>query len=255
MKTRIIYTKFWYDNYISTLNPKEKLLFLYLITNEKINICGIYELPDKYILLDTGLTQKELDSCKQKFMEDGKFAFIDGWIKIMNFNNYNTFTGEKNEKAKEKELSIIPEKVLNFEYPMDRGIDRVSANLDTLINHNHNQYINHNHIEGIVKGGEEKKEEKIKYADFVSMTKEEYQKLIGKYGEENTKRFIEKLNIWKGANGKTKVKGSDYLKILNWVVEAVLNKKGTNNGSPKRFENEREYTDEEQRRIEEKFYA
>ena len=83
---------------------------------------------------------------------------------------------------------------------------------------------------------------KTKYADFVSMTPEEYQKLIDKYGKDNTLAFIEKLNIWKGANGKTKPKGSDYLKILNWVVEAVLNKGGVNahtNRSAKRFENER----------------
>ncbi|MHB1334495.1 MAG: Lin1244/Lin1753 domain-containing protein [Candidatus Humimicrobiaceae bacterium] len=108
---------------------------------------------------------------------------------------------------------------------------------------------------------------KIKYSDFVSMTEEENQKLIDKYGKDNTLAFIEKLNIWKGANGKQKAKGSDYLKILNWVVEAVLEKglnkggvKGAgntsnNSGSNKRFENERTYTDEEQQRIDSKFYS
>lgn len=64
--------------------------------------------------------------------------------------------------------------------------------------------------------------EKTVYAEFVSMTLEEYQKLIDKYGEANTKRFIEKLSIWKIANGKEKIKGSDYGKILNWVVDAVI---------------------------------
>ena len=62
------------------------------------------------------------------------------------------------------------------------------------------------------------------YAEFVSMLPEEYQKLVDKYGEVLTKKFIEKLDNWKGAKGKTKDKGSDYRKILNWVVDAVMEK-------------------------------
>ena len=112
MKTRIIYTKFWHDNYISELNIKEKLVFIYLVTNEKVNICGIYELPDKYIKFDLGLKQSELDRIKQKFQKDGKFTFIYGWIKITNFEIYNKFDGEKNKIAKQKEMALIPKKII-----------------------------------------------------------------------------------------------------------------------------------------------
>jgi len=204
MKTRIIYTKFWHDNYISILNSKEKLLFLYLFTNEKVNICGIYELPDKYILLETGIKKRELDKIKQKFIEDGKFAFIDGWIKIMNFEAYNVFTGEKIEIAREKEFSIIPKKVLNFKYPIDEGIDRVSTNLDTLNNHksiinNHKSIINN----------------KIRYLDSVLLTEEEHQKLIEKLGKDKTEDMIERLDLYIGSKG-AKYK-NHYKTILNWI--------------------------------------
>lgn len=64
---------------------------------------------------------------------------------------------------------------------------------------------------------EKKKEEKNKYADFVSMTEDQYKKLTTKHGEYNTKILIEILNNYKGANGK-KYK-DDYLAILNWVVD------------------------------------
>jgi len=145
MKTRILYTRFWHDNYISGLTIKEKLLFIYLTTNDQVNICGIYELPDRYIKFDLGLRQSELDKIKNKFMKDKKFIFIDGWIKIINHDIYNKFVGEKNEKAKEKEMSLIPIKIRDFIYP----IEGVSTNGDTL--NNHNQYINKK--EGVV-GGE-----------------------------------------------------------------------------------------------------
>lgn len=68
---------------------------------------------------------------------------------------------------------------------------------------------------------------KVKYAEFVSMTEEEYNKLVTKYGEEKTKRAIEILDNYKGSKGKKYV--SDYRTILNWVMDRVeeeFNKKG-----------------------------
>jgi hypothetical protein len=64
---------------------------------------------------------------------------------------------------------------------------------------------------------------KIKYAEFVYMTEEEHEKLVKKYGDYNTKLFIEKLDNTKGSNLKLKY-DSDYRAILKWVVGAVLNK-------------------------------
>lgn len=60
------------------------------------------------------------------------------------------------------------------------------------------------------------KERKVKYGDFVSMTPEEYQKLVIKFGEEETKAMIDILDNYKGANGKNYK--SDYRAILSWVV-------------------------------------
>jgi len=61
------------------------------------------------------------------------------------------------------------------------------------------------------------KPEKIKFADFVSLTNAEYEALVAKLGEEGTKRCIEILDNYKGSTGK-KYK-SDYRTILNWVVQ------------------------------------
>lgn len=62
-----------------------------------------------------------------------------------------------------------------------------------------------------------KEKDYIKYAEFVSLTKEEYAKLCEAHGEEAAKRMIEILDNYKGSSGK-KYK-SDYRTILNWVVE------------------------------------
>jgi len=62
----------------------------------------------------------------------------------------------------------------------------------------------------------ESKVNKIKYAEFVSMTKEEYEKLVSEHGETPTKEMIRILDNYKGAKGKRYK--SDYRAILSWVV-------------------------------------
>ena len=69
-----------------------------------------------------------------------------------------------------------------------------------------------------------KEESKKKdFAEFVSMTDEEYEKLIKEHGQDLTSKFIETLNNYKGSSGK-KYK-SDYLAILNWVIKRVKEEK------------------------------
>jgi len=217
MKTRIIYTKFWHDNYISQLTIKEKLLFIYLTTNDQVNLCGIYELLDRYIKFDLGLRQSELDKMKQKFMKDGKFVFIDGWVKIVNYDIYNKFVGEKNEKAKEKEMSLIPIKIKEFGYP----IEGVSPNGDTLNNHNHNQYTK----EGDSKGGKVEK----KYMDVVFLTDVEYKKLTKELGKPLTKEYIERLALYIKSRGLQKKYKSHYATIQTWYRKDLKNKSTTTN--------------------------
>jgi hypothetical protein len=64
---------------------------------------------------------------------------------------------------------------------------------------------------------------KNSYAEFVFMTDGEYQKLIEKYGAEDTQLMIDKLDNAKGSKGY-KYK-SDYRAILNWVAADVLKNK------------------------------
>lgn len=115
MKTRILHTRFWHeDSYINSLKPKQKLYFMYLFTNSYANISGIYELPIKYRMVDTGLNEKEIESFQKKFMDDLKYGFIDNWVIILNNHKYNNYTGEKNNRAKEKEMLSIPKQVIEL---------------------------------------------------------------------------------------------------------------------------------------------
>ena len=58
------------------------------------------------------------------------------------------------------------------------------------------------------------------YAEFVSMTEIEYNKLITEHGEVKTKKMIETLDNYKGSNNKKYA--SDYRAILSWVADKVI---------------------------------
>jgi hypothetical protein len=59
-------------------------------------------------------------------------------------------------------------------------------------------------------------EEKIKYAEFITMTNDEYASLVAKIGEVGATWCIEKLDNYKGSTGKKY--DNDYRTILSWVI-------------------------------------
>ncbi|MGF6951895.1 hypothetical protein QF028_004400 [Neobacillus sp. B4I6] len=77
------------------------------------------------------------------------------------------------------------------------------------------------------------------YAEFVKMKESEYNKLVEVHGEPLTKKMIEVLDNYKGANGK-KYK-SDYRAILNWVVDKVKGEKNERTKQGGRKPNSSEY--------------
>lgn len=108
-------TKFWYDGYISTLSRDEKLFFLYLFTNPRIDKTGIYELPDKFMESELSLNHIELLKLKAKMIKDKKFYFHKGWVYIINFSEHNKFsTAENIIKDYKKEFDSIPKSVKDY---------------------------------------------------------------------------------------------------------------------------------------------
>ena len=70
------------------------------------------------------------------------------------------------------------------------------------------------------------KKKKYKYSDFVTLTHDEYAKLVAEHGEDAVKGMIEILNNWKGSKGK-KTK-SDYFTIRKWVIDAYYEQQQRN---------------------------
>jgi len=92
-KLRSVSTSFWSDPYIEDLEPEQKLLFVYLVTNEKTNMLGIYESSIKKMSFETSVEKKEIEKTLKKFQNDGKVKYQNNYVILINYmkhQNYNT---------------------------------------------------------------------------------------------------------------------------------------------------------------------
>lgn len=110
-KRRIINTRFWSDSWISNLDPSEKLLFIYLLTNEHTDICGIYELPLRKMAFETGIDKEMVEMIMKRFETDKKVFYFSGWVYIRNFIKYQEVNPQV-EIGIKRSLSEVPREVL-----------------------------------------------------------------------------------------------------------------------------------------------
>lgn len=82
-KQRYVNTRFWNDGYVSELDPIEKLLFIYFITNEHTNISGVYELPLKVVAMETGIDRLMIEKILPRLTD--KIGYTEGYVVVKNF--------------------------------------------------------------------------------------------------------------------------------------------------------------------------
>ncbi len=143
-KQRYVNTKFWSDNFISELNPLDRYLFLYFLTNEHTNICGIYEVPLKTMAFETGI---EIDMLKKMIKRlIGKVYYIDGWIYLKNFAKHQA-VNESIKKGIEVSKSTVPAQILLKIQDIDQDLHSLgtaSPQDPTYLNFNFNTNLNSN---------------------------------------------------------------------------------------------------------------
>lgn len=109
----MINTRFWNDSYIAVLDPIERLLFLYLLTNSYTNICGIYEIPLKRMAFDIGIDVDVVRTIMQRFESDEKILYRNGWVAIKNFIKHQA-TSPKVQSGINYELQDKPKELVDF---------------------------------------------------------------------------------------------------------------------------------------------
>lgn len=236
MKTRILQTKIWKDSYFSSLNLTERLIFLYLLTNDKVNILHCYEISSREIAFDTGINTPMVEDVKAKFQKGGRFEFFKDWVLIINAYKYEEYKGEKNETAKTKLIREMSKDVKGwYDNVLDRGIDRGMHTLSIgSISHN-TEIISH---KGVVKG---KRPIEIYTTKFNELFKSNFQ-IIEKRAEKlnlRLKKFplpeilkalynLSTSSFHKGENESGWVADPDFLIRSDSQIDKWLNQKPKN---------------------------
>lgn len=127
MKTRIIQTRYWDDEFVVESGKLTKYLYIYLLSSQYINISGIFQLHDKKIMTETDLTPMELQKAKEELSVKNKVHFMNGWVYVVNAEKNNAYRNSpKNETAYTREFALVPAEILSY-------FDAVRENPDTTI--------------------------------------------------------------------------------------------------------------------------
>lgn len=173
---------------------------------------------------------------------------ITRWIKKLETLGYI-----KVEIVRDENKAIVSRKIYirdsaNMIQNVHRGIDTdVHRGMDKNVLDN-NIYINN------ISHTQNGQNEKIKYADKVSMLSSEYDNLVKELGQVKTDKCIEQLDLYKKSKGVEYA--SDYDTIKRWVITRVdeMETKNTKKVNIKNIKKKTSYQNYEQREYPEGFF-
>ena len=113
---RQIHVKIWKDNWFLDLTPEEKLLYVYLFSNELTSLSGIYQISLKVIAFETGLDYKWVVDAMLNFQAQGKIKYEDGYIWIKNLRKYHETSSPKVQTHINNDLDNIPNIPIKTQY-------------------------------------------------------------------------------------------------------------------------------------------
>jgi len=113
-------TRMWqWNEYVGQLLAEDyrlALCYIYLFTNDKISVSGIYYILPEYIALELRLDIEFVRKALKRFEKDGKILYRDHHLFIKNFlkNQYYRNSPTANKKIMEQVMKAPPEIVEEF---------------------------------------------------------------------------------------------------------------------------------------------
>lgn len=109
-KRRYINTKFWTDTWVmDELNPLDRYLFLYLLTNSRTNIAGVYEISLRQISFETGIEKDNLVKMMERIAN--KVIYFDGFIILKNALKHQNTDNSSINSGINNIIENIPENI------------------------------------------------------------------------------------------------------------------------------------------------
>lgn len=107
----MITTRIWADPWFENLKPEEKLIWLYILTNQQTNLIGIYEISAKRISNETGIDSNLLQTVLERFQNDSRIIWNGSYMVIKKFLTHQNLANPNMEKAASKIFDALPSEV------------------------------------------------------------------------------------------------------------------------------------------------
>lgn len=231
-KIKHISASFWSDPFIENLTPTQKLLFLYLITNEKTNLLGIYELSIKKISFETGIKKDDIEKALKEFEKLKKVKYLNNYVVLINYMKHQTFNTNMKISAIDT-YNALPKELKNNDVNIDKT-NPLKA-FEMLLNHKFNIAKSNNPYIEMGKLDIEPlplvPTVKVKYyREFkhLKLTLDEFNKLNLKYSKEDIDDILDSIENYK----RNTTYNSLYLTSCKWLKK---NKQELASGGGKSF--------------------
>jgi hypothetical protein len=106
---RQIHTQIWKDEWFIELEPDEKLLFIYLFSNDLASISGLYKIPIRVICNETGLSREFISQTMAKFQDADKIFYQDGVLWIKKMSKYHVNNSPYTQQKIASDTAMIPD--------------------------------------------------------------------------------------------------------------------------------------------------
>lgn len=229
---RSINTAIWDDPYVRDLSIKQKLIWMYLLSNRLTTMAGIYEITIDKIVFDLKITIDIVTSTFIKFEKDDKIYYYENYL-IMRNHLKNHHMNTNMQKGAMKIIDTLPEDVTIFLF---KDIRKVPKTFDKLKRFMLNMSMKIDHkLETPPEKKPESKTEYIKFdftnvddkpIKFVKLPIEDWERLVNRTSTKFAIKMVCRLDIWYRKKNK-RVHKDDYLTICQWIAkDQKENKKG-----------------------------
>ena len=210
--TRRISTKIWDDSWFGELKPDEKLLFLYFLLNTSTNMIGFYEISNKKVMFDTGLTEKRYEDSMASLLSSGKLIRQGNHIRVKNFIRHQSFNPSLKKRAI-ADFNALP-KGYKPEELQHRLNERETDDYDAVAAWLQDEPVCVQPVDRVEESVEKPKKEVYRKFAHLSITKDEVGKLTESgYSLEQINGILDKIENWRD----NKMYKSLYRTALDWM--------------------------------------
>lgn len=113
---RQIHVRIWDDPWFVDLTPGARLAFIWLISNDKASVSGIYEFSVGRCARETGLSRKQVSDAIDSFILSGKVMIEENYIWVKKLRKYNDSGSPNAYKRIMTDLELLPDGLMKESY-------------------------------------------------------------------------------------------------------------------------------------------